>query len=69
MLPAQSLSSTLKLAFYSIAIISLIFEVAGCRQQSKPDRMANPVEDGGAPAPTEESSTLVPVVDLDAEDR
>jgi membrane-bound lytic murein transglycosylase MltF len=64
MVLAQSPSSTLKLAFYSLAIIALISEIAGCRRQSKPDSGASSGGEGGAPTPAAESNPLVPVVDL-----
>jgi membrane-bound lytic murein transglycosylase MltF len=64
MLPARSLSSVLKLAFYSIASIALLSGIAGCRQESKPDGGVSPEGDGGGLTPAAESSTIVPVVDL-----
>jgi membrane-bound lytic murein transglycosylase MltF len=48
----------------SIAIIGLIFAMAGCRQQPKQDSAAGPEGESAATKPATDSSALVPVVDL-----
>jgi membrane-bound lytic murein transglycosylase MltF len=65
-LPTQTLSSIDKLAFYSITIIALISAMAGCRQQLKQDNAARPEGERAPTEPATDSTTLVPVVDLDA---
>jgi ABC-type amino acid transport substrate-binding protein len=75
MVLTQTLSSIHKRALYSVAVIALISAIACDRQQSKQDSAAvsasptaSTVSPGGersAPTPAAQSSTLVPVVDLD----
>jgi membrane-bound lytic murein transglycosylase MltF len=61
----QTLSSIHNLALNRIAIIGLIFAMAGCRQQPKPDGVAGPEGESTATKPAADSSAPVPVVDLD----